>query len=105
MPSKNHTRHIKPPAQAEQEEAEETARDILGPRIINLPTVQLILKLEATRMNPMEWVSVKQVIENEPKAGSSLFLLAKLLDQDAMATKKEEHEKAAAILQSDELHE
>jgi hypothetical protein len=52
----------------------------------------------------MEWVSAKQIIEIESKAGKNLFLLAKLFDQDAKATKKEEKEKAATILQADGLH-
>jgi hypothetical protein len=56
-------------------------------------------------MDPMEWVSAKQIIEIEPKAGKNLFLLAKLFDQDAKATKKEEKEKAATILQADGLHQ
>ena len=44
-------------------------------------------------MDPMEWVAAKQIIEIEPKAGKNLFLLAKLFDPDAKATKKEEKEK------------
>jgi hypothetical protein len=90
MPSENRARHVGPPSQHEQEEAEETARDILGPRIINYPTVQFILKLQATRMDPMEWVSVKDAIKREPDAGKSLFLLAYLLHKEAKATEEEE---------------
>jgi len=104
-PSENYTRHVEPPSEDEQEEAEETARDIFGPRIINLPTVQFILKLQAARMDPMEWVSLKEVIQREPKAGKSLFSLAYLLDKEAKKVAEEEGEKAAAILQTDELRE
>jgi len=93
LQSANYGRCIQPSTEAQQDEAEETTPDILGPRIANLPTVQFILKLEATRMDPMEWVAAKQIIEIEPKAGKNLFLLAKLFDPDAKATKKEEKEK------------
>ena len=105
MPLEKHTRHDGSSSEVEQEEAEETARDILGPRIISLPTVQIILELQATQMDPMEWVSVKRVIETEPKAGNDLFLLTCLLDQEAKTAAVEENEKAAAILQADELHQ
>jgi hypothetical protein len=104
LQSLNYGRRIQPSTEAQQDEAEETTQDILGPRIINLPTVQFTLKLQATRIDPIEWVSAKQIIEIEPKAGKNSFLLTKLFDQDAKATKKEEKEKAATILQADGLH-
>jgi hypothetical protein len=56
-------------------------------------------------MDPMEWVLVKKIIEAEPKAGHNLYLLTFLLDQDAKVAVAEENEKAAALLQADELHQ
>ncbi len=105
MPSENHTRHIEPPSEVEQEEVEEIASDILGPRIINFPIVQFILKLQAMQMDPLEWVAGKEAVEMEPKAGVSMYLLAYLLDQDANVKANEDTEKAAAILQADKLPE
>jgi hypothetical protein len=52
MLSKNHACRVEPPSKKEKEEADETARNILGSRIINLATVQVILKLQATRVDP-----------------------------------------------------
>ena len=105
VPSTKHACHDGRPPTEEQEEAAETARDILGPRVIDLPTVQIILELQATQMDPMEWVSVKKIIEAEPRAGKDLYLLTYLLDRDARAAAAEENEKAAAVLQADELHQ
>jgi len=39
LPSEKHARHDETLSQKEQENAEETARDILGPRIVDLPTI------------------------------------------------------------------
>jgi hypothetical protein len=98
MPSENHARHVDPPSQHEQE-AEETARDILGPRFIKYLTIYFILKPQATRMDPVEWVFVKEVIKRELGAGNSLFLLAYLLHKKAKAAEEEEK----AVLQAQEM--
>lgn len=103
MPSPNNAKHIDRPSKHAREEAEETARDILGPKFINAPTVKVILKLQATRMNPLEWVSVKEVLQREPEAATNLFLLACLLDDDAEDAELENSEVKAAILQVQEL--
>lgn len=85
LPAPNRAPRIPSPSKHEQEEAEETARDSLGPCVIDLPTVQLILGMQATRMNPMDWVAVGQVIRRQPEAGRNLSLLANLLKEEAKA--------------------
>jgi hypothetical protein len=98
MPSQNRARHVDPPSRHEQGVAEETARDVLGPCFIDCPTVQFILKFQATRMDPMEWVSVKEVIQREPEAGKSLLLLTYLLDKEGKAS-----EDRQAVLRAQEM--
>jgi hypothetical protein len=105
VPSKSRACHAEQPTKREQEDAEEIVRDIIGPHLIKAPTVQMILKLQATRMDPLEWISIRRAIEIEPKAGKSLLLLARLLDKDAKATAQEEADKGSAIWQSAERHE
>lgn len=53
-PSKSQTRPIEQPTKQEQEQAEagDIVRDILEPRMFHLPTVQLILEMQATKMDP-----------------------------------------------------
>lgn len=98
MPPPNRARQIDPPSKHAQQEAEEKARDILGPHFIDAPTVKVILKLQATRMDPLEWVSVKKVLQREPEAATNLFLLACLLEYDAEDADLEDWEVKAAIL-------
>jgi len=73
-PSSNQAHRIEP-SKHEQQEAEAIARDILGV-YIRAPTAKTILDLQATLMDPLEWILVRNVIVKHPKAEVDLMYLA-----------------------------
>jgi hypothetical protein len=77
-PSPNRAFHVEP-SPAEKNEAEEIARDILG-HFFEVRTVKIIIKLQATRMNPLERKLVRDVLNYDKKAETDLACLAKMLE-------------------------
>jgi hypothetical protein len=77
-PSPNRAYHVEP-SLAEKKEAEEIARDILG-RFFEVPTVKIIIKLQATRMHPLEWKLVRDVLKYDKRAETDLACLARMLE-------------------------
>ncbi|KAE8445316.1 hypothetical protein EG329_013554 [Mollisiaceae sp. DMI_Dod_QoI] len=90
-PGPNQARHFEASEQ-EHEEAVEIARDILGEYLIDAPTVQIILELQATRMDPLEWLSIKEVLEVDEEAFTDIARLCYLLHR----REKEGHLKGKA---------
>jgi hypothetical protein len=77
-PSPNLAYHVEP-SPAEKKEAEEIARDILG-HFFEVPTVKIIIKLQATRMHPLEWKLVRDVLNYGKKAETDLARLARMIE-------------------------
>ncbi|CZR60359.1 uncharacterized protein PAC_10255 [Phialocephala subalpina] len=57
------------------------SKDILGEGLIEAPTIQIILKLQATRMNPLEWQAIRDVLEINEEAFTDIRKLCSLLRQ------------------------
>jgi hypothetical protein len=77
-PSPNRAYHVEP-SLAEKKEAGEIARDILG-RFFEVPTVKIIKKLQATRMHPLKWKLVRDVLKYDKRAETDLACLARMLE-------------------------
>jgi hypothetical protein len=77
-PSPNRAYHVEP-SPAEKKEVEEIARDILG-HFFEVPTVKIIIKLQAARMHPLEWKLVRGVLKYDKRAETDLACLARMLE-------------------------
>jgi hypothetical protein len=58
---------------------EEIARDILG-HFVDVPIVKILIKLQATRMHPLGWKLVRDILEYEKRAKNDLTCLARMLE-------------------------
>lgn len=60
--------------------------------MIEAPTVQMILKLQATKMNPLEWQEIRDVLEINEEAFSDIRKLCSLLRQPGKERKDKDKE-------------
>jgi hypothetical protein len=77
-PSPNRAYHVES-SPTEKREAEEIARDILG-HFFDVPTVKIIIKLQATRVHLLEWKLVRDVLKYDKRAETDLACLARMLE-------------------------